>query len=167
VVNRLYTLDLKPRFRGELVDSAGRPVPNTSLEFRPVKELESILKLPVLTVETGEDGSFDVPLDDRNYRVIAKPPPNSGQPAHIYTLNGETLGQQQRYTWQLPAPMTVTGTVFGQSSDASVQSIERTTVEVTRTIGDDVVRVGRTQTESDGSFRLVLPAVEKPETETP
>jgi hypothetical protein len=167
VVNRLYSLDLKPRFRGELVDSAGRPVPDTSLEFRPVNELEGILKLPVLTVETGDDGSFDVPLDDRNYRVIAKPPPNSGQPAHIYTLNGETLGRDQTYTWKLPAPMTVTGTVFGQSSDASVQSIERTTVEVTRTIGDDVVRVGRTQTESDGSFRLVLPAVEKPETETP
>ena len=162
VVNRTYELGAKPRFQGRLIDSSGRPVSNTTLEFRPVKSLESILKLPVLTIETESDGSFDVPLDRRNYRVVAKPPPNSGQPAHIYTLSSESLGGDQTYTWELPPPMTVTGTVFGQSSGESVRSIDRTTVEVTRTIGTDVVTVGRTQTETDGSFRLVLPAVEQP-----
>lgn len=162
-LGKRYELDPKPRFRGTLVDSVGRPVPNATLEFRPVKQLDSVLKLPILTVETDAEGSFDVPLDRRNYRVVAKPPPGSGQPAHIYNVDSDTLGRDQSYTWELPPPMTVTGTIFGQSSDESVRSVDRTTVEVTRTIGNDVVTVGRAQTRSDGSFRMVLPAVEQPE----
>ena len=158
---RPLRLEAKQQRRGRLLDSEGRPVPDVALDFQVnglrTNEEDARRREQMLTATTDDDGRFSVWIEERAYRVIARPPDASGQPVGIFALDAEDVREGKRLEWRLPAPVLATGSVFGRQPD-SLDPAADTRIKAFRTVDGHRTVVGQTKTDADGRFQLVLPA---------
>ena len=116
---------------------------------------------------TDATGSFTLVGDAGQFRLEVVPPPASGLPRKIVSVQlGGSVEPAQLPTLQLSAPLTVVGTVTRSTTLAPVVggTVDFFALDAS---GSRSVLIGSALTNSSGQYRAVLPDVPTPTDQPP
>lgn len=138
-------LPAREQLEGTVADKAGNELPEVRLEFRSRSGGDH-----PQVVHTDANGEFNAWVDPGEYSVTVDPPAASGLPIVDRSLEVASA-EQNRVDIELPRGLVATG---GIATDDG-QPVDHARVRAF--VGDDRNIAATALTESDGSYRLVLP----------
>jgi hypothetical protein len=164
-IGQIFEMPARARLSGVVQRSVDQPIADARvravpqgvpLPFEPTRT-EALLNRPADSV-SDTLGRFLLPLDVGVYDLVVEPPPGSGYPWIVrseYEISGVATELDEVFDVQIPV---AARGVASYDDGAPVAGAE---IEAFAIVGVDglehAVPIGRTSTEPDGSFVIILP----------
>lgn len=161
-------LETKNRFNGRVVDSQGNPLAGASIEATiladgaaPPGVDRRLRSRRTATARTDDEGTFEIWLEEANYRIVVQPPVDEGLPRHVTRLTTGEISEGEQLQFRVPEPRLLRGHVYGElftSEGTRSQPLPKTQIEIHGDRFGLDTTLARARSRAEGAFSLLLPA---------